>query len=208
MKIALTFLFLILFIGVVLPNSAFAFKATSDNQLIATFPVRVHFDRSTEGGFFKTTNGDKSTLTVIGWFRNGAGQTELRINTQDIRFDGPTNDINDLPTSLAFEWLAEEAARQAVIRGYITTSSVCSVPTMVKVLAESCVTRTWLGENTRITPCATYDMVAWQYAVCGSSTAPTVARTYYYNNFISCESVGTGCEATCPGSSQSSTTFQ
>lgn len=208
MKIALTFLSLILFIGTVLPNSAFAFTTTSDNQLIATFPVRVQFDRSTDGTFFKTATSDKSTITVIGWFRNGAGQVELRISTPDIRFEGPTNDINDLPTALAYEWLAEEAARQAVIRGYITCSSVCSVPTLVKVLAESCVSRTWLGENTRITPCATYDMVAWQYAVCGVSTAPTVARVYYENTFTSCESAGAGCEATCPNGGQDGISIQ
>lgn len=206
MKIALTFLSLMLFIGVSATTPAFS-TVTTDDQPIGTFQVQVNFGRNTDGTFYRTSAEGRITI-VVGGFRTVGNQLELRLATETIRFEGPTSDINALPTALAYEWLAEEAARQAVIRGYITSSNVCSAPTVVKVLAESCVTRTWLGENTRITPCATYDMVAWQYALCGVSSAPTVARMYYENSFISCQSIGANCEATCPNGGQDGISIQ
>jgi|GEM_PF-4165823 len=201
MKIAFTFLSLLLFIGGVLPAQTLTSvtSPSSGFELVATFPVQIGFDRSPDGTYYRTSVAEKSCITIIGAFRSSYGQVEYRINTDSIQFSGDGDVIDHLPTGLAYEWLAQEAVLQGTIRGLTVVSSDCSVPTIAPVTAVACVTRQRLGSNTTITPC-TYDQFStWQFAVCSQSgSGATSVIRVPYENVNGCGEIGSTCEPTCP----------
>lgn len=199
MKLALTILtFLTLICGSTSAQTTANVERTDDTR--TTFPVRVYLTVGPDGTIYPARATADKVIIAVGAFVIQNGNPGYLLETDSIRFEGDDDVINRLSTGRIYEFLSAEVVYEGTRLGLTPSSYDCSAPVQTKVYAASCVTRTWRGSLSTITPCTADQFSIWEYAVCSNpqDNSLKVTRVPYYNMSICGGGIGMECEPSCP----------